>query len=149
MCSVTTMATPAPSSATQIVDGWFAEKETMWPGQRFSLQVKGAVLHQEHSGMQDILVFDSTDYGRVLVLDGVIQLTEKDEFAYQEAITHLPMFAHPNPKSVLIVGGGDGGVAREVSRHAGVEKVRRSFQFFFCCCCCSLLLCPLLARAKP
>ena len=71
------------------------------------------------------MVFDSTDYGRVLVLDGVIQLTERDEFAYQESIAHLPLFAHPNPKKVLIVGGGDGGVAREVARHAGVEKVRQ------------------------
>ncbi|RYG48863.1 hypothetical protein EON67_07200 [archaeon] len=75
-------------------------------------------------GVQDILVFDSETYGRVLVLDGVIQLTEKDEFAYQEMITHLPLFAHPNPKKVLILGAGDGGVLREVCRHAGVEKVR-------------------------
>jgi len=70
------------------------------------------------------MVFDSETYGRVLVLDGVIQLTERDEFAYQEMITHLPLFAHPNPKRVLIVGGGDGGVAREVARHAGIESVR-------------------------
>ena len=76
------------------------------------------------SKYQDIMVFDSTDYGRVLVLDGVIQLTERDEFAYQESIAHLPLFAHPNPKKVLIVGGGDGGVAREVCRHRGVENVR-------------------------
>ena len=76
------------------------------------------------SKYQDIMVFDSTDYGRVLVLDGVIQLTERDEFAYQESIAHLPLFAHPSPKKVLIVGGGDGGVAREVCRHRGVENVR-------------------------
>ena len=70
------------------------------------------------------MVFDSETYGRVLVLDGVIQLTERDEFAYQEMITHLPLFAHPNPKKVLIVGGGDGGVLREVARHTGIESVR-------------------------
>ena len=70
------------------------------------------------------MVFDSATYGRVLILDGAIQLTERDEFSYQEAIVHIPMFAHPNPKTVLIVGGGDGGVLREVCRHAGVEKVR-------------------------
>ncbi len=70
------------------------------------------------------MVFDSETYGRVLVLDGVIQLTERDEFAYQEMITHLPLFAHPNPKRVLIVGGGDGGVLREVSRHTSIESVR-------------------------
>lgn len=83
---------------------------------------------------QDILIFDSESYGRVLVLDGVIQITEKDEFAYQEMITHLPMFAHRNPKSVLyyfhfnnnqvlIVGGGDGGVLREVAKHSEVERI--------------------------
>ena len=75
--------------------------------------------------MQDILFFQSETYGRVLVLDGVIQLTEKDEFAYQEMIAHIPLFAHPDPKSVLIIGAGDGGVLREVCRHAGVKKVRR------------------------
>jgi spermidine synthase len=108
-----------------IVDGWFAEKEepSLWPGQRFSLKTKGEVLLHEKSEYQDIMVFDSTDYGRVLVLDGAIQVTERDEFAYQEMIVHLPVFAHPNPKRVLIVGGGDGGVAREVCKHAGVEKV--------------------------
>jgi spermidine synthase len=72
---------------------------------------------------QDIMVFDSATYGRVLILDGVIQLTERDEFAYQEMIAHLPMFAHPNPQNVLIVGGGDGGVLREVCRHKGVKRV--------------------------
>jgi len=59
----------------------------------------------------------------VLVLDGVIQLTERDEYAYQEMITHIPMHAHPDPQSVLIVGGGDGGVLREVCRHPGVQRV--------------------------
>lgn len=69
-------------------------------------------------------MFQSETYGRVLVLDGVIQLTERDEFAYQEMIVHLPVFAHPNPKRVLIVGAGDGGVLREVCKHQGIEKVR-------------------------
>ena len=68
-------------------------------------------------------MFDSESYGRVLVLDGVIQVTERDEFAYQEMITHLPLFAHRNPKNVLIVGGGDGGVLREVAKHPGVERI--------------------------
>jgi spermidine synthase len=73
--------------------------------------------------LQDILVFKSKTYGNVLVLDGVIQVTERDEFSYQEMITHLPMFACKNPKKVLIVGGGDGGVLREVVKHAGVEEI--------------------------
>lgn len=68
-------------------------------------------------------MFESESYGRVLVLDGVIQLTERDEASYQEMITHLPLLAHPNPKRVLIVGGGDGGSTRECCRHPGVEAV--------------------------
>jgi len=81
------------------------------------------VMWEGRSDFQDILVFKSTTYGMVLALDGVIQLTERDEHAYQEMITHIPMHAHPDPKSVLIVGGGDGGVLREVCRHSGVEKI--------------------------
>lgn len=101
---------------------WFSESEVMWPGQKFSLKVE-KVLHESKSAFQDILVFESETYGRVLVLDGVIQLTERDEFAYQEMIAHLPLFAHPEPKRVLIVGGGDGGVLREVARHGCVEVI--------------------------
>lgn len=69
------------------------------------------------------MVFESTDYGNVLVLDGIIQVSERDEFAYQEMITHLPIFAHPNPKSVLVIGGGDGGVLREVLKHKDIERI--------------------------
>ena len=93
----------------------------------FSLKVKkDGVLHRSRSKFQDILVFQSETYGKVLVLDGVIQLTERDEFAYQEMIAHLPLFAHAEPKRVCIVGGGDGGVLREVARHSSeVEGSRR------------------------
>jgi spermidine synthase len=81
-----------------------------------------SVLHHEKSEYQDVLIFESTDYGTVLVLDNVIQCTERDEFAYQEMITHLAMNSHPNPKKVLVIGGGDGGVLREVIKHASVEE---------------------------
>eukprot|EP01138_Halocafeteria_seosinensis_P006191 gb/GECG01006332.1/.p1 GENE.gb/GECG01006332.1/~~gb/GECG01006332.1/.p1 ORF type:complete len:311 (+),score=35.67 gb/GECG01006332.1/:1-933(+) len=101
---------------------WFAESETMWPGQQFCLEVK-QVLYQGKSQFQDILIFESASYGKVLVLDGVIQISERDESAYQEMITHVPLFAHPNPKRVLVVGGGDGGVVREVCRHQDVEEI--------------------------
>ena len=80
------------------------------------------VLHHEKSKYQDVLVFQSTTYGTVLVLDGAIQVTERDEFAYQEMITHLAMNSHPNPKKVLVIGGGDGGVLREVVKHECVEE---------------------------
>ncbi|MFS8029451.1 Spermidine synthase [Helianthus anomalus] len=69
------------------------------------------------------MVFQSATYGKVLVLDGVIQLTERDECAYQEMITHLPLCSIPNPKKVLVIGGGDGGVLREVARHSSVEHI--------------------------
>ena len=74
------------------------------------------------SKYQDVLVFESTDYGNVLVLDNAIQVTERDEFSYQEMITHLAMNSHPNPKKVLVIGGGDGGVLREVVKHESVEE---------------------------
>uniref|UniRef100_A0A2R9BQG4 PABS domain-containing protein n=1 Tax=Pan paniscus TaxID=9597 RepID=A0A2R9BQG4_PANPA len=65
----------------------------------------------------------SKTYGNVLVLDGVIQCTERDEFSYQEMIANLPLCSHPNPRKVLIIGGGDGGVLREVVKHPSVESV--------------------------
>ncbi|KAI0394263.1 spermine synthase [Xylariaceae sp. FL0594] len=104
-----------------IKDGWFREISHMWPGQAMTLQVE-KVLHHEKSQYQDVLIFKSTDYGTVLVLDNVIQCTERDEFSYQEMITHLAMNSHPNPKKVLVIGGGDGGVLREVVKHECVEE---------------------------
>lgn len=105
-----------------IDDGWFREvNSNAFPGQSFSLKVE-KVLHHETSEFQDVLVFKSTDFGNVLVLDGIIQCTERDEFAYQEMITHLAMFSHRAPKNVLVIGGGDGGVLREVVKHPSVEN---------------------------
>ncbi|KAL4806660.1 Spermine/spermidine synthase-domain-containing protein [Aspergillus unguis] len=104
-----------------IKDGWFSEQSEMWPGQAMNLKVN-QILHHEKSKYQDVLVFESSDYGTVLVLDNVIQCTERDEFSYQEMITHLAMNAHPNPKKVLVIGGGDGGVLREVVKHDTVEE---------------------------
>ncbi|EGV66154.1 putrescine aminopropyltransferase [Yamadazyma tenuis] len=105
-----------------IKDGWFAEiSNTMWPGQAMSLRVK-KVLHAERSKYQDVLVFESTDYGNVLVLDNCIQVTERDEFAYQEMIAHLAINSHPNPKKALVIGGGDGGVLREILKHSSIEE---------------------------
>jgi len=105
-----------------IVDGWFHERGELWPGQAMSLQVI-KVLDHHRSEFQDVLVFESAKHGNVLVLDGVIQVTERDEFAYQEMIAHIPLFAHPDPKRVLVIGGGDGGVLREIARHPGVEEI--------------------------
>ncbi|CAD5211046.1 unnamed protein product [Bursaphelenchus okinawaensis] len=98
------------------------EMGSPWPGQAFSLKVE-EVLFEGRSDFQDVIVFRSKAHGNVLVLDNVIQCTERDEFSYQEMLTHLPMFAHKNPKKVLIIGGGDGGILREVLKHDQVEEV--------------------------
>ncbi len=120
--SITTLKMSAELTHPTIKDGWFREiSDTMWPGQAMALRVK-KILHVEQSKYQDVLVFESTDYGNVLVLDNVIQATERDEFSYQEMITHLAMNSHPNPKKVLVIGGGDGGVLREVIKHESVEE---------------------------
>lgn len=103
-------------------NNWFTETCEMWPGGTFSIEVK-EVLHSEKSEYQDIHVFDTTSFGKVLVLDGIIQCTEKDEFSYQEMISFLPLCCHKNPEKVLIVGGGDGGVAREVAKHPLVKEI--------------------------
>ncbi|CAD7698732.1 unnamed protein product, partial [Ostreobium quekettii] len=104
-------------------EGWFTELASLWPGQGLSLRVE-EILFEGKSSFQDICVFHSEAHGRVLVLDGVIQCTERDEFAYQEMLVHLAMCAAQEaPRRVLVVGGGDGGVLREVSRHHSVEKM--------------------------
>jgi spermidine synthase len=105
-----------------IENGWFIEKNPQWPGVANALQVE-QVLFEKQSPFQDVMVFKSTSFGNVLILDGVIQLTERDEMSYQEMMSHVPLFAHPNPKRVLVVGGGDGGIIREVVKHKGVEIV--------------------------
>lgn len=96
---------------------WFFEKsEESFPGQTFGLEISRILYHTE-SPFQDILIFESTTFGNVLVLNGIVQCTEKDEFAYQELITHLPIMSHPSPKKVLVIGGGDCGVIRELVKH--------------------------------
>lgn len=112
---------PSPFTDPLMLDGWFREISHMWPGQAMTLKVN-QVVHHEKSKYQDVLIFESSDYGMVLVLDNVIQCTERDEFSYQEMITHLAMNSHPNPKKVLVIGGGDGGVLREVVKHECVEE---------------------------
>ncbi|KAG7012824.1 hypothetical protein SDJN02_25577, partial [Cucurbita argyrosperma subsp. argyrosperma] len=107
---------------SSVIPGWFSEISQMWPGEAHSLKVE-KILFQGKSDYQNVMVFQSSTYGKVLVLDGVIQLTERDECAYQEMITHLPLCSIPNPKKVLVIGGGDGGVLREVARHSSVEKI--------------------------
>ena len=100
-------------------DHWI--DESLYPswGQRFRVKRELARVRSE---FQDILVFESYSHGRVMVLDGVIQITEADQFVYQEMLTHVPLLAHGAARNVLIVGAGDGGVLRHVLQHRGVAR---------------------------
>ena len=80
-------------------------------------------LYTEQSDFQRIDVFECEEFGRFLTLDGYMMLTERDEFIYHEMMTHVPLLAHGNAKHVLIIGGGDGAMLREVSRHRSIETI--------------------------
>lgn len=99
---------------------WF--NETLYQGFRQSHEVK-KVLFEGHSKYQKVGVFESGKFGRILALDGVVQCTEGDEFVYHEMLTHLPVLAHGKVESVLIVGGGDGGILEEVLKHKSIKRV--------------------------
>ncbi|HUD53060.1 polyamine aminopropyltransferase [Parvibaculum sp.] len=81
------------------------------------------VLFEEATDHQHLVIFDNPTFGRMMSLDGATQVTEKDEFVYHEMMTHVPVFAHGNVRSLLIIGGGDGGILREAVRHAEIEKI--------------------------
>ena len=99
----------------------FFEKDPYAPIQ-YTYEVS-SILHKSKSRYQDIMVFENPFFGRILVLDGVVQITERDEFFYHEMLTHVIMSAHPEPKNIIVIGGGDGGTVREVVKHKTVEKV--------------------------
>lgn len=95
--------------------------ETLYEEWKQSFRVDKELAHKQ-SEFQDIRIIENDFYGRVLLLDGVTQITEKDEFVYQEMLAHVPLFTHGNAKNVLIIGAGDGGVLRRVLQHSEVEK---------------------------
>lgn len=98
---------------------WFYEDQS--PDLRIGLRVR-SVVHHEKSPYQEILVVDTDEWGRMLALDNIIQTNEVTEFVYHEMMAHVALFAHPNPERVLVVGGGDGGVIREVVKHPTVRE---------------------------
>jgi spermidine synthase len=99
--------------------GWFEEKLYRDVRQSFAVS---KILHRAQSEHQDVVVFENPVYGRVLALDGVVQVTQKDEYVYHEMMSHVPILAHGKAKDVLVVGGGDGGILREVLRHRSVKS---------------------------
>ena len=99
---------------------WFSEFHT--PDVKHSIRVNRQ-LYSKQSDYQRIDIFETPEFGRVLTLDGNVMLTERDEFIYDEMIVHVPMAVHPCVKNVLVIGGGDGGVARELSHYEEIEKI--------------------------
>lgn len=99
---------------------WFKEEVTGAIGHALRVD---KVLFEGEIDHQHIIVFENEIFGRLFALNGFIQLSTADEFIYHEMVTHVPLFAHGDPKRVLIIGGGDGGAIREVLRHEGVEHI--------------------------
>lgn len=101
-------------------DNWHLEKHN--EGYSVSWKITG-ILHQESTPFQELKIVDTVQWGRALILDDCVQTTEKDEFIYHEMMAHVLLNAHPSPRRVMVVGGGDGGVVREVLKHDRVEHV--------------------------
>lgn len=109
-----------PQSITYNRNIWFTERDE---NIALSLRYTGDLLFSKQSPFQKVEIIDSCAYGKILILDGMIMTTEKDEYVYHEMITHVPLLSHPHPENVLIIGGGDGGAAREVLKHETIQNV--------------------------
>lgn len=93
---------------------WYTEKQT----KNFGITMKvNKTLHTEQTEFQHLEMVETEEFGNMLFLDGMVMTSEKDEFVYHEMVAHVPLFTHPNPEHVLVVGGGDGGVIREILKH--------------------------------
>ncbi|MDH5517067.1 MAG: polyamine aminopropyltransferase [Gammaproteobacteria bacterium] len=121
---------------------WFSEPQPN-SGSAFSLQITEK-LHEEQSEFQKIEIFQTTHFGKLMVIDGYIMLTDRDNFIYHEMMSHPVLFTHPNPENVLIIGGGDCGTLREVLKHDSVklaqqididERVTRLSEIYFPALC--------------
>ncbi|PKM81060.1 MAG: spermidine synthase [Firmicutes bacterium HGW-Firmicutes-14] len=98
---------------------WYTEKQT--PNLGITCKTS-KTLHVEQTDYQHLAIIDTVQFGRMLVLDGMVQTTIEDEFVYHEMITHVALNTHPNPRNVLVIGGGDGGAIREIVKHRDVEQ---------------------------
>jgi spermidine synthase len=98
---------------------WYTEKQT----ETYGITAKITKTYvTEKTDFQDLAMIETEEFGTMLVLDGMVMTTVRDEFVYHEMVAHPALFTHPNPKHVLVVGGGDGGVIREILKHPSVEK---------------------------
>jgi spermidine synthase len=98
---------------------WYTEKQTENYG--ITMKVK-RTLHTEQTEFQYLEMAETEEWGNMLFLDGMVMTSQRDEFVYHEMVAHVPLFTHPNPENVLVVGGGDGGVIREILKHPSVKK---------------------------
>jgi spermidine synthase len=103
-----------------MAEEYFTEQQT--PYLRMGVRVARR-LHAEQTQYQALQVFETTDLGRLLALDDIVQLTTSDEFTYHEMVAHVPLNIHPDPRTALVIGGGDGGVVREALRHESLQRV--------------------------
>ena len=103
----------------QQADMWVEEKFKNFYGMRYRIE---KILFSQRSEFQHVNVVETVGHGRMLLNDGLVMTSDRDEFVYHEMMAHVPLYTHPNPKRVLIIGGGDGGTAREVLRHQGVDE---------------------------
>ena len=99
---------------------WFSEFHT--PDVKHSIRVDRH-LYSHKRAYQQIDIYDTPEFGKVLALDGNVMLTERDEFIYDEMITHVPMAVHPHVQDVLVIGAGDGGVVRELARYESIRSI--------------------------
>ena len=99
---------------------WYTEKHS--PNVHFSLKVEKQ-LYSRNSDFQKIDILQTAEFGKVLTLDGLIMLTEKDEFIYHEMITHVAMATNPKIKKVLVIGAGDGGTVRELAEYQTIVQI--------------------------
>lgn len=98
---------------------WFTEKQTEHFG--ITARIKRTYV-SEQTDFQQLDMVETAEFGNMLLLDGMVMTTEKDEFVYHEMVAHVPLHTHPHPENVLVVGGGDGGVIREILKHPEVKK---------------------------
>lgn len=99
---------------------WYTEKHT--DNVKLSIKIDKA-LYSEETEFQRIDILESKEFGRIFTLDGLMMVTEKDEFIYHDMIVHVPMATNPNIRNVLVIGAGDGGTIRELTRYSAIEKI--------------------------